>query len=267
MAVRSSDLAPGAKVESQGYVREEGYVAAYQREFSRAHVGRAPIAYLLSEVALDKKAEEASGSFALLELILSSKDARDELSRQFVQAARRGAPSVRIRKVTVGRLRTYRVGTGALMLPVTMRTRVGRIHGAVAFAAVDRVEVTLVTIAAPGRRLAPAAVISLVRGMAAHIVSGLSPILLAPPGLSGVASLGQTLSAAPGSWANPPVAIAYQWQRCDVSGAGCASIPGATGQSYNVGLGDVGATLRVVVTASNTVGSASAASPATAAAT
>ena len=95
----------------------------------------------------------------------------------------------------------------------------------------------------------------------------LSPILLAPPGLSGVASLGHTLSAAPGSWANPPVAIAYQWQRCDASGAGCASIPGATGQSYNVGLGDVGATLRVVVTASNTVGSASAASPATAAAT
>ena len=63
----------------------------------------------------------------------------------------------------------------------------------------------------------PAAVISLVRGMAAHIVSGLSPILLAPPGLLGVASLGHTLSAAPGSWANHPVAIAQQHKTARVT--------------------------------------------------
>ena len=83
----------------------------------------------------------------------------------------------------------------------------------------------------------------------------------APPTVSGATQLGQTLTAAPGTWSNRPVSLAYQRQRCDTGGAACVAIPGATGQSYNVGVADPGATLRVSVTAGNSVGHATATSP------
>src|SRR5437762_6317567 len=57
---------------------------------------------------------------------------------------------------------------------------------------------------------------------------------------------------------------AYQWQRCESGGAACGAIVGATGSSYLVAGGDAGMTLRVAVTASNSAGSATATSAATA---
>jgi hypothetical protein len=75
--------------------------------------------------------------------------------------------------------------------------------------------------------------------------------------------MASSLTAAPAAWSNPPVSFAYQWQRCDASGAACTAIPGPTGQSYNIAAADAGATLRVAVTATNKVGHAIAASPQT----
>src|SRR5205823_6573320 len=43
----------------------------------------------------------------------------------------------------------------------------------------------------------------------------------------------------------------YQWQRCNASGAGCVDIPDATLDNYTADAPDVGAALRVAVTASN----------------
>ena len=56
---------------------------------------------------------------------------------------------------------------------------------------------------------------------------------------------------------------AYQWQRCNASGGECANIEGTMKQSYTLGEEDVSKTLRVVVTASNSEGSASATSAVT----
>src|SRR5262249_30837047 len=67
-----------------------------------------------------------------------------------------------------------------------------------------------------------------------------------------------TLQASSGSWSGSPGSFGYQWRRCDSSGAGCADVAGATAQSYQVAAADVGATLRVRVTATNAGGSASA---------
>ncbi|MBV9800204.1 MAG: metallophosphoesterase [Solirubrobacterales bacterium] len=80
------------------------------------------------------------------------------------------------------------------------------------------------------------------------------PANTALPAISGTAQQGQTLTAANGSWTNSPTAYAYQWEDCDSSGANCASISGATSSSYGLGSGDVGHTIRVVVTASNAGG-------------
>ncbi|HET7514514.1 MAG TPA: hypothetical protein VFJ60_06905 [Gaiella sp.] len=96
------------------------------------------------------------------------------------------------------------------------------------------------------------------------------PANTAEPRISGSPAQGQTLTAAPGTWTGTPApTFSYQWLRCPASGGAsngsdCANIDGATTTSYVVAAGDVGFTLRVKVTATNSDGQASAASNATA---
>jgi hypothetical protein len=84
------------------------------------------------------------------------------------------------------------------------------------------------------------------------------------PAPSGQAQVGQTLTAATGTWVGTqPIAYGYQWLRCDQSGANCTVITDSTA-SHTLISADTGATLRVVVTASNGFGASSATSAATA---
>src|SRR6266498_86896 len=90
------------------------------------------------------------------------------------------------------------------------------------------------------------------------------PVNTSPPTISGTPQDGQTLTASPGSWSGTqPITYADQWQRCNSSGANCAPISGATSPTYAVTSADVGSTLRVAVTATNSAGSATATSAAT----
>lgn len=90
------------------------------------------------------------------------------------------------------------------------------------------------------------------------------PVNTSPPIISGTPQDGQTLTASTGSWSGTqPITYGYQWQRCDSGGANCVAIAGATGPTYLATSADVGRTLRVVVTAANSAGSASATSAAT----
>ncbi len=98
---------------------------------------------------------------------------------------------------------------------------------------------------------------------ATAVVAGL-PVSTAPPVISGTAAADQTLTATTGTWTGGPTGFAYQWQRCDAAGTGCADIAGATAQTYAVGAADAGSTLRVAVTATNASGSAVAVSAPTA---
>jgi Polysaccharide lyase len=85
------------------------------------------------------------------------------------------------------------------------------------------------------------------------------------PVVSGTAQQNQTLSTSTGSWSGTtPMTYTYQWQRCDAGGGSCAPILGATAASYGLAAADIGSTLRASVTASNSVGSASASSDRTA---
>jgi hypothetical protein len=81
-----------------------------------------------------------------------------------------------------------------------------------------------------------------------------------PPTIAGTAQVGQTLMATTGAWNGSPTGFAFQWQRCSDAGASCLDLPGATSGTYVVTAADVGSTIRVVATATNAVGSASAVS-------
>jgi hypothetical protein len=95
--------------------------------------------------------------------------------------------------------------------------------------------------------------------------AAVAPSNTSPPSISGTAQEAQTLSADAGSWSGTaPISYAYQWRRCDSGGASCADIGGATGSTYALVAADVGSTIRVVVTGSNSAGSSSASSAATA---
>jgi hypothetical protein len=95
--------------------------------------------------------------------------------------------------------------------------------------------------------------------VAAATVSA-APKNTGPPTISGTPKVGQQLSADPGTWSGNPTSFAYQWQRCDADVAACSNVVGATGKTYGVLAGDLGYRLRVMVTARNAKGSATATS-------
>jgi len=96
------------------------------------------------------------------------------------------------------------------------------------------------------------------------VVSPLPPANAAPPSISGDLTAGQLLAETHGSWSNNATFYSYQWEDCDSAGNNCSAITGATTQTYTLTATDVGHTVRVSETASNTAGPGSPAiSPAT----
>jgi len=90
------------------------------------------------------------------------------------------------------------------------------------------------------------------------VVGASAPVNTSPPVISGTAREGSVLTVSPGAWrGTAPISFRYQWLRCDTGGGRCGSISGATVSSRTLTSADVGRTLRVSVTATNSGGSAS----------
>jgi hypothetical protein len=83
------------------------------------------------------------------------------------------------------------------------------------------------------------------------------------PAISGSAKQGQVLSASTGVWSGSPTGYGYQWQQCDAAGGNCSNIGAGTEKTLKLNGGNVGHTIRVTVTATNSAGSAQASSGAT----
>jgi hypothetical protein len=84
------------------------------------------------------------------------------------------------------------------------------------------------------------------------------------PTIRGIAQRGNALSSTTGAWAGTGNTFALQWQRSADSGTTWTNITGATGAIYAIQAPDEGDVLRLVVTAANPDGSATAASPSSA---
>src|SRR5215472_5582991 len=103
--------------------------------------------------------------------------------------------------------------------------------------------------------------LNICRAIAGCVVG--APVNTAPPAISGTPRVGQTLTTTGGAWLGSPTSFAFQWQRCDPTGANCSAIASAATSSYTLAAADVGSTIRSAVTAANAVGSATATSGAT----
>jgi YD repeat-containing protein len=82
------------------------------------------------------------------------------------------------------------------------------------------------------------------------------------PSVSGTPIVGNRMAVSDGTWSGSPVVYGYQWQDCNLAGAECASIVGATNPSYTPVGSDLGHRLVVKVTATNGGGSVIASSAA-----
>jgi hypothetical protein len=81
------------------------------------------------------------------------------------------------------------------------------------------------------------------------------PTPTARPSVAGIAAVGKQLTAQTGTWASSgALTYAYQWYRCDASGAACLSIHGAVSATYSVVARDAGQTLGLAVTATDPSG-------------
>jgi hypothetical protein len=115
------------------------------------------------------------------------------------------------------------------------------------------------------RRLALLVLMSGIASAAvAQSASAAAPVNTAPPTISGTTTVGQTLTAANGTWSNSPTSFEYQWLRCNGGGNNCNSVANGTQQTYTLVGADATHTMRVKVTAKNADGSASAQSAQTA---
>jgi hypothetical protein len=118
-----------------------------------------------------------------------------------------------------------------------------------------KVEVTATNVAGSGVASSPATA----------VVGAIPPVATVPPAITGLAQEGATLTSDTGTWTGtPPIAFAYQWRRCGVSGTNCIDIVGALYSAYSPTVFDLGSTLRVAVTATNDAGSSTAVSAPTA---
>jgi hypothetical protein len=85
------------------------------------------------------------------------------------------------------------------------------------------------------------------------------PVLATAPAVSGTVQQGQRLSATSGTWTGSgTIAYAYQWYRCDTTGAHCSSVHGATLATYTLAAADAGKTIGLTVRATDSTGTASA---------
>jgi hypothetical protein len=97
--------------------------------------------------------------------------------------------------------------------------------------------------------------------------SGTAPANTKAPSLSGAAQEGAKLTVDNGTWSgSTPIKFDYTWQRCDAKGNGCSTFiaHNLTATSYTLTAADVGHTMRVEVTATNTYGSSYVYTPLTA---
>lgn len=251
---------PGAKVSSQQAGKSSAIIdGEYERIFKFATpYGASKFTEYNNTAILVHTVDVATLTYSLLAKTLQSASGKASLAKEAAGGSK---------GVTISAVKSHSVALGDGGVELTFlahQTKPKRIVSASVI--IFRVDRVIETGTAVGNGTPPQAADSLALATLVlnRVRGAFAPALVTVPAVTGTAQQGQLLAASNGTWTNSPTSYAYQWQHCDTAGANCADIAGATAFTYTVAPTDVGATLRVNVTATNAEGSTAAASAATA---
>jgi hypothetical protein len=260
MALALTDFPSGTRIESQGYTRDPDFVASYERDFEvrGGRVGASRLLFAFEGLDVERSVADARLSFELAARIFRGKQGTQLLKALLV------SEGLDPKAISVGTIRRPKIGHGAIVIPLRLTQQGLRFEFTISLLRFDRVLLSVGLIGVPGGKVRLADANRLSRVAVTRTRAGLVPTSVVAPALAGTPQPGQALTAARGTWTGDQLAYAYQWERCDATGAGCVGIAGATAATYTVATGDLASTVRVIVTARNRLGSASASSTASA---
>jgi RTX calcium-binding nonapeptide repeat (4 copies)/WD40-like Beta Propeller Repeat len=88
------------------------------------------------------------------------------------------------------------------------------------------------------------------------VITAIKPFLRVTPQITGTVMVGQTLALTPGTWdGSLPLTYTYSWRRCNPTGDLPTCVEIATTATYIPVVADIGAAIRVWITATNPAGS------------
>ena len=263
MVLTTGDLGR-ASVTMQRYFKDSDFPSAvsYEREFEEGRYGGTPLPYVYSLAEVGTSAAATKRFLSSLRAFFASKEARRFIVESFEEDI---AGDWLVSNPKVGRPRELGAGLGSFDVLINVRVLGLRTDFHIAVFHVERVLSMVSAIGEPGRRVPLSVMRRLAKIMATRMTAELAPRNTELPTVTGTPAVGQTLTATQGTWSGNPTSFAYEWQRCDAAGAACTGIPGATSQTYVVAEADFGSTLRVAVTARNSVGGTVATSASTSA--
>jgi hypothetical protein len=267
MTLAPLDFPGGAVLVRQG-TKLDGWLpkipasSTYSRSFSNARLGKADLPTVNSAAILARRTADVTELMSSLVLVARSPAGR----RAFLAEIRKsmGASASTVTATKVVRARPLDAGDSAVELVFHFDTTGASFEVGELWVSVGKaLSVVLFLAAEPGVSAWQGT--ALAKVLADHLRLGLAPAPKsnARPVVTGIASVGQTLTATTGKWSTPLAKLELQWLRCDAAAAACSAIAGATTSTYVVAPSDAGSTLAVSVKASTPAGSAAARSAVT----
>ena len=268
-ALAPGDFSSGGGIASQS-TRTVSGIPFFTRLLKPGRLGSTTFLVAASLSLIEPDEGTAALGYAELKAAAQTKAGRQAFAKEFalefvqgVKSGSKGKVPVKVKSTTVGA--PVLIGANALRLPVTIKTNLGSLRMSVGVTQLERVVGILAMIPEFNRSIRSADATTAITDVEKHLHDAFTVANTTPPTITGTAIQGQVVTLDEGSWTGAPSDFTYAWSHCDATGANCAPIAGATGKTYTVGAADVGFTLQVTVTGTNSIGSTQGVSAATAA--
>ena len=258
-ALAPGDFSSGGQIASQS-TRTVSGVPFFTRMLRPGRIGSTTFLVAASLSLIEPDEGTAALGYAELKAAAQTKAGRQAFAKEFalefvrgLESESKGKAPLKVKSTTVGA--PVLIGATALRLPVTIKTNLGSLHLSVGVTQLERVVGILALIPDFNRAIRGADATTAITDVQQHLHDAFTVANTAKPTISGTATQGQVVTLDEGSWTGAPSGFTYAWSHCDANGASCAPIAGATAKTYAVGAADVGFTLQVTVTGTNSVGS------------
>ena len=268
MALTAADFQSGKVLDQGAASSSSSFIASgnsYERAFFLPKFDNKQLVLLINVVAVAKTESVVTGAFEQLDAVISSPAGRAALTSETTKAIG-SSDTLKGAKLKLLRARKLKAGDDALEIVLGLTTKGKTAVVGEEFVRVGSVLSVAIYISA-NTGLPEVGATGLAAKMAARITAALTPPLpppvnTDPPVVSSAPVTGEVVGVLPGTWTGSS-AFSYQWERCNANGGSCVPISGATSASYAVSADDIGSTLAIAVTGTNSAGKTTAVSEAT----